>query len=261
LHFNPAAKFYSGGFSLCLASVSKLLSITSENRQELSIMEMTVNDPEIATGTQLVPIGTSPSTRDKFTKNFNNAMKKGVEGIIEAGNVLIEAKGKLGHGHFTDWLTNEIKCDPRTAQYLMQAAQHSVISKPCHWHAFPPSPRTLYELSHIHNLVELIEDGTINPGMTRETAIELRIKSDDAEVEANQKENDAKKRQLRKRKPRHKPSPKPKLNANLAVLVDICLNLGKSDVVLAHIRQMRGVNKDISIESFEAAVEWVRGKL
>jgi hypothetical protein len=58
-------------------------------------METAANCIEISTGTQLVPSGPSPSTRDGFTKDFTNAMKKGVEGIIEAGNVPQKA-GKLG---------------------------------------------------------------------------------------------------------------------------------------------------------------------
>src|ERR1700733_8016203 len=35
-----------------------------------------------------------------LTARFRNALGKGVEGIIEAGRVLIEAKGKLKHGQF-----------------------------------------------------------------------------------------------------------------------------------------------------------------
>jgi hypothetical protein len=32
---------------------------------------------------------------------------------------------------------------------LMFLARNEVISNACHWHAFPPSPRTLWELTQI----------------------------------------------------------------------------------------------------------------
>ena len=36
-------------------------------------------------------------------------MEKGVEGIIEAGRVLIDAKSELEHGQFTDWVVSELR--------------------------------------------------------------------------------------------------------------------------------------------------------
>jgi hypothetical protein len=67
--------------------------------------------------------------------------------------------------------------DIRKAELLMFLARNEVISNPCHWHDFPPSPRTLWELTQIRprqRLLELIADGTINSGMTREEAVALR---------------------------------------------------------------------------------------
>ena len=31
----------------------------------------------------------------------------------------------------------------------MFLARNEVISNPCHWHDFPPPPRTLWELTHV----------------------------------------------------------------------------------------------------------------
>jgi hypothetical protein len=86
-------------------------------------------------------------------------LKKSVEGIIEAGRVLIEAKSELDHGQFTDWVVRELRFgvrkdgngepDIRKAEMLMYLARNEVISNPCHWHAFPPSPQTLWELTQI----------------------------------------------------------------------------------------------------------------
>ena len=83
---------------------------------------------------------------DNLTERFQNALKKSVEGIVEAGRVLIQAKGELEHGQFTDWVVNELRfgtqkagsphADIRKAEMLMFLARNEVISKSCHWHAF-----------------------------------------------------------------------------------------------------------------------------
>ena len=123
-----------------------------------------------------------------LTQRFRRAMEKGVAGIIEAGQVLIEAKDQLEHGQFTDWVVRELRfgsrktgsrdADIRKAEMLMQLARHEVMSDASNWHALPPSPRTLWELTQIRpqrRLLELIRKAKINPGMTREEAIALRL--------------------------------------------------------------------------------------
>jgi hypothetical protein len=85
-----------------------------------------------------------------FTTRFRNALKKSVEGIIEAGRVPAEAKSELEHGQFSDWVVRELRfgtrkegsreADLRKADMLMFLARNEVISNPCHWHDFPPSP-------------------------------------------------------------------------------------------------------------------------
>jgi len=136
-----------------------------------------------------------------FTARFRNALKKSVEGIIEAGRVLIEAKDELEHGQFIDWVVRELRfgtrkdgsrpADLRKAQILMFLARNEVISNANHWYAFPPSWRTLWELTQIRpkqRLLELIATGAVNSGMTREEAVALRLKTSqkplaDAETE------------------------------------------------------------------------------
>jgi hypothetical protein len=48
-----------------------------------------------------------------LTARFRNALKKSVEGIIEAGRVLIEAKDQLEHGQFADWVVNDLRFGSR----------------------------------------------------------------------------------------------------------------------------------------------------
>lgn len=195
----------------------------------------------------------SREARDKLsalTARFRNALKKSVEGIIEAGRVLIEARNELEHGQFTDWVVRELRfgsrkdssreVDLRKAEMLMFLARNEVISNPCHWHAFPPSPRTLWELTQIRpklRLLELIASGTINPGMTREEAVALRQKNS------------------------HERSPTPKLKREIAALLEVCIALGGGDGVLAHIRDLKDVSELPPAKEFDRAARWVRQKL
>jgi hypothetical protein len=110
----------------------------------------------VASGTQNIDSTATKRSTDPrqaklsaLTARFRNALKKSVEGIIEAGLVLIQAKSELEHGQFTDWVVRELRFgsrkdgnrepDLRKAELLMSLARNEVISNPCHWHAFPPS--------------------------------------------------------------------------------------------------------------------------
>jgi hypothetical protein len=101
-------------------------------------------------GAGLVPINSEPLTgevisgdwrfyADRITATWQNA----VQNIVEAGRLLIEAKGKVEHG---DWLklVEELPFGERRAQRLMEIARH-----PTHGSFLPPSWRTLYELSRL----------------------------------------------------------------------------------------------------------------
>jgi hypothetical protein len=185
-----------------------------------------------------------------LTARFRNALKKSVEGIIEAGRVLIEAKNELEHGQFIDWVVRELRfgtrkdesrpADLRKAQILMFLARNEVISNASHWHAFPPSSRTLWELTQIRpkqRLLELIANGMINSGMTREEAVALRHKTSQGR------------------------SPTPKLKREIAALLEVCIILGGGDGVLAHIRDLKDVSNAPPAKEFDRAARWARQKL
>lgn len=120
--------------------------------------------------------------RAELTRRYRAAMRKSVEGIIEAGRVLIDGKERLPHGKFIEWVTGDLrlgdeKMGIRKADMLMNIAHHEVISNSHHWYQLPSSWRTLYELTLIKpnsRLLALIANGKINSGMTREEAIALR---------------------------------------------------------------------------------------
>jgi hypothetical protein len=185
-----------------------------------------------------------------LTARFRDALKKSVEGIVEAGRVLIEAKSELEHGQFSDWVVRELRfgtrkvgsreADLRKADMLMFLARNEVISDSCHWHDFPPSPRTLWELTQIRpkqRLLELIANGTINSGMTREEAVALRHKTSQER------------------------SPSPKLKREIAALLEVCIILGGGDGVLAHIRDLKDVSNAPPAREFDRAARWAKQKL
>jgi hypothetical protein len=176
-----------------------------------------------------------------FTARFRAAIKKSIEGIIEAGRVLIEAKAQLEHGQFTDWLENELRFPAREAQTLMYLARDEVISNPSNYTALPVSPRTLWELTQIPKpqLRELIADGTINPAMRIEDAVALR----------------------RQGSPIHRERfVAPRLKKELASLVDVAILLGGADVVLGHIRELKEGNIP-TVKAFDQSARWARQKL
>jgi hypothetical protein len=199
-----------------------------------------------------IRIGHNRHDLSELTERFRNALKKSVEGIVAAGQVLIQAKSELEHGQFTDWVVNDLRfgtrkpgvrdADIRKAELLMFLARNEVISNPCHWHDFPPSPRTLWELTQIRpkqRLLDLIADGTINPSMTREEAIALRSGATREQPTA----------------------PTLKLKREIAALVDVCIFLGGGDGVLAHIREATDLQHVPAPAEFERAVRWVKRRL
>jgi hypothetical protein len=182
-----------------------------------------------------------------LTQRFRNAMEKGVAGIIEAGRVLIEAKGQLEHGQFTDWVVRDLRfgneAGLRKAEMFMFLARDEVISDERHWQSLPPSPRTLWELMRIRpkgRLLRLIKEGEINPGMTREEAIALKL-------------GDGGKRSSK--------ACSPKLKREIATLVDASILLGHSDCVLAHIRRLKRERESLPVEEFERAARWAKQAL
>jgi hypothetical protein len=196
------------------------------------------------------PINTH--TLSELTARFRNALKKSVEGIVEAGLVLIQAKSELEHGQFIDWVVKELRfgtrksgaphADIRKAQMLMFVARNEVLSNANHWFAFPPSWRTLYELTQIRpkqRLLQLIADGTINPSMTREEAIALRHGAAQG----------------------RSPAPTMRLKREIAALVDVCIFLGGGDGVLAHIRDIDDMANVPAAQEFDRAARWVKRKL
>jgi hypothetical protein len=195
------------------------------------------------------------------TLEVRNSLAMSVKGIMEAGNVIDQVKTKKlkRHGQFAKWIVNDLHLNISTAQWLRKIARHAVLSKACHWDAFPVSIRTLYELTKIDSakLRRLITTGEINPGMTREEATALRY--------ANSKETrrallTPKKGVGERSERKDRPVPTPKLPPESATILDALLSMDGGDVVLGHIhRQTR--TRDVSQKEFVQAARVFSNRL
>lgn len=120
-----------------------------------------------------------PSGREFFAAKIGGALSKSVEGFIEAGSWLTEAKegkDRLPHGEFLKMVEDDLKLDIRTAQRLMLIAKHPIISNAAHAPHLPPIWYTIYELTKVpdEGLMKAIEDGRINPKMERKDVAALK---------------------------------------------------------------------------------------
>ncbi len=103
-------------------------------------------------------------------------LQTAVEGVIRAGQHLIEAKEDVGHGNFDAWVESEVKViGVRSAERLMQIARHPSLSNPTHVSHLPSAWGTLAELARIPApaLEKKLADGSVFPEMERKDAQKL----------------------------------------------------------------------------------------
>jgi Protein of unknown function (DUF3102) len=177
-----------------------------------------------------------------LTARFKNAMRKSIEGIIEAGQILQEAKDSLEHGQWLFWLENHLQFDVRQAQMLIFLSKNPVLSNACNYTHLPVSPRTLWELSQMpkQRLVKLIADGTINQSTRIEDAVALRRHGIVSQERLAT----------------------PKLKREIATLVNACLAIGGADVVLAYIRSLEDMsNIAPTVKELQQAALWAKQKI
>lgn len=108
---------------------------------------------------------------------------KSVTSLIEAGQLLIEAKKCLDHGEWLKMFTNgQLPFGERQAQYLMQVAGHRVLTNPNHRSLLPQSRTALVELAKGDEtkVEEVIRDGKIHPALTAKEA-RLLVRAADKE--------------------------------------------------------------------------------
>ena len=110
--------------------------------------------------------------RVEWAEKIRTAWNKSLQGIIETGQRMIEAKAALPHGEFEAMVENDLPFGSRAARMFRAIASDNRITNRNHGSVLPPSWRTLYELTRLPDdrFHEMIEDGTIHPEMQRKDA-------------------------------------------------------------------------------------------
>jgi hypothetical protein len=133
--------------------------------------EREAQEPDTGTGPasgEVVPKRTSSEWADLIRADLSRS----VQGIIDAGNHLIQAQAQIAPGTWLSWLGTELRMAPRTAQRFMAIARHPVLGNATHASHLPASWYTLYLLSQAPEgkLRAAIESGHIGPGSERADA-------------------------------------------------------------------------------------------
>ncbi|MFQ5776340.1 MAG: MT-A70 family methyltransferase [Kiloniellaceae bacterium] len=110
-----------------------------------------------------------PARARAYQTRFHAAWRATIEGILECGRVLAEARADLGHGAWLAFVENYLPIGVRAAQMLVAIAQDSRLANANHGSHLPPNWRTLYEISRLDDatLERLRERGAIVPELTR----------------------------------------------------------------------------------------------
>jgi hypothetical protein len=116
--------------------------------------------------------------RNEWAGQIKAAWQRSLDGIFEAGCLLIEAKASLPHGEFLAMIVRELPFSERTAQKLMAIAawDNRKQIKATFASYLPVSPFALYELSRLPDAAfeEAVADGRIHVEMSRRDAEFLR---------------------------------------------------------------------------------------
>src|SRR5262245_40902384 len=109
------------------------------------------------------PLNGRHAEAQRYANSITAEWQRGPQSNINTGKLLIEAKKSLFHGEWL-WMLKHgsLPFGERTAQMLMQIAEHAVISNPKYISYLPPSWSMLYALTRLPDpvLEEMISDGT-----------------------------------------------------------------------------------------------------
>lgn len=111
-----------------------------------------------------------------WATRIRTAWQSSLVGIMECGQLLIEAKDSLGHGEFIAMVEGELPFKRVTAFKLMAVARDVRLSNVSHVKHFPPHWGTLYALTKLEDdeFEQGISSGAIHPEMERNRVSELR---------------------------------------------------------------------------------------
>jgi len=117
-----------------------------------------------------------------YGEQITAAWRSSVEGVIEAGRLLIAAKAELRHGQFEKMVQETCPFGARTARALMQIGNHSILSNRQHVAVLPNTWGTLAELARFEpkELKHAIANHWVKPDMKREDVKVLRARTQKA---------------------------------------------------------------------------------
>src|SRR5690242_13578303 len=80
---------------------------------------------------------TSRLSREEYAMQIRCAWQKTIEGIIDCGTYLNEARAALGHGDYEAMIASDLPFTTATARKLRKIAANPVLANRAHVHALP----------------------------------------------------------------------------------------------------------------------------
>lgn len=104
-----------------------------------------------------------------FVERIRAEWRKSLEGILEAGRILIEAERELGKTRYLNMVQFQLPFSRATASKLRIIAGDKRIASCSFTNSLPPSWDSLYQLTHLKDEVfyQAITDGRIHAGITQ----------------------------------------------------------------------------------------------
>jgi len=96
-------------------------------------------------------------------------LARAVQGTVDAGSHLAQAKAQIPHGGWEDWCRAQAGISAETARRLIEISQSKILANPSPGSHLPTSWRVLWELSRLpeETLSRAITAGAVSPDMTR----------------------------------------------------------------------------------------------
>ncbi|MBF0339761.1 MAG: DUF3102 domain-containing protein [Magnetococcales bacterium] len=149
--------------------------VAMEN-EPMEIAEMAIEGEVISPPTD-VAVSTDPRTVDDFAAWITQSWRESMEGIMETGRRISEAKKALPHGEFLDLIEDRLPFGDDTALRLRRIAESERFSNPAPERDLPHSYTVLYELLGFRDdeFEKLTESGAINRNTTRKEIMAIKL--------------------------------------------------------------------------------------
>jgi hypothetical protein len=144
------------------------MQAATETDMEIEAIDTEPKDPEAAADQRI----------EKYCEDFKAAHVRSVEGVIQMGKIITQAKDELGETFKTleERLKEVIGYGSTVLSNLTTIAKKEALADPANWRHLPTGYNTLYQLALVEDsdLADAIANGVVNPGMTLAEAKALR---------------------------------------------------------------------------------------